>query len=69
MKIRTLFTRHADGSWEPTQELTITIPPAGKVAIAPGERFRPGELFMGVDIGTLCEQDVDVWSKKDADVS
>ncbi len=60
MKIRTFFTRHADGSWEPTQELTITTPDAEKVAIAPGERFRPGVLFQGVDIGALCEQDADV---------
>ena len=60
MKIRTFFTRHADGSWEPTQELILRIPAAGKVAIAPGDRFRPGVLLMGVDIAALCEQDTDV---------
>ncbi len=57
MKVRDLFVQHPDGSYEPTQQITIQGP-NGKVALGPGVRLRAGVRFMGIDILEILDQDI-----------
>lgn len=56
MRIRDYFRQNQDGSWEPTQPVTIQAA-GGSVSLAPGARFIRGTQFMGVDIAELCDRD------------
>ena len=58
MKVRDIFIQHPDGSYEPTQQLTIQGPNGQKIALNPGVRFRPGVSFMGIDILEILDKDI-----------
>ena len=49
------FKKNADGSWNPTRELTFTSP-KGPMTMRPGVSFRPGVPFSGVDMATVLDQ-------------
>ncbi|MBI2067418.1 MAG: hypothetical protein HYT77_05340 [Deltaproteobacteria bacterium] len=59
MKVRDFFVQHADGSYEPKQQLTLQGP-NGKVTLGPGVRLRAGVRFMGIDILEILDQDIQV---------
>lgn len=59
-KIRQYFTRHPDASWEARVPVTINRPGKASVTINPGDRYRRGVLFYGLDIADLCERDADI---------
>ena len=50
-----LFIRNADGSYSPTKQLDI-----GGVPMDTSIRFFPGVAYMGVDIATYIDKQLDV---------
>jgi len=49
------FRKNPDGSWTTTKQVTIEGP-SGKVVLAPGQTFREGAQFMGLDLASLLNE-------------
>jgi hypothetical protein len=50
------FARNSDGSWICLEPATVTHP-AGRIQVAEGSRFHPGESFMGIDLVRWLEDE------------
>lgn len=53
--VRDAFWRNDDGSWICIDPITIEHP-AGRVQVSPGTTLRPGVPFMGVDLTTWLDE-------------
>jgi hypothetical protein len=49
------FTRDADGAWTCIAPCTLEHP-KGRIQVAPGARFTPGTIFMGVDLARWLDE-------------
>jgi hypothetical protein len=50
------FRESDNGLWTPNHHITINGP-SGEVTISPALSFRAGLAFMGVDLGTMLDQE------------
>ena len=53
--VRNAFWRNEDGSWICIDPVTIDHP-HGRMEVAPGTMLKPGVPFMGIDLATWLEQ-------------
>ena len=53
--VRNAFWRNEDGSWICIDPITIDHP-YGRMEVAPGTMLKPGVPFMGIDLATWLEQ-------------
>ena len=49
------FVRHPGGAWECVAPAEF-VSPRGRMQVAPGSRFTPGTIFMGVDIARWLDE-------------
>jgi hypothetical protein len=57
-KVTGSFWRNADGSWICTEPVTL-YHSLGRMQVAPGSTFKPGEFFMGVDLALWLDNQAD----------
>jgi hypothetical protein len=57
-KVTGSFWRNADGSWVCTEPVTL-YHAYGRMQVAPGSAFKPGECFMGVDLAVWLDDQAD----------
>ena len=48
------FQPNGDGTWTSTRPVTIQVP-TGELQIGPGQTFRRGIQFMGLDVATWLD--------------
>ena len=51
---RRAFCKNSDGSWTCTHAATLYTP-VGRIQVARGRRFFPGDTFMGFDVASWLE--------------
>jgi hypothetical protein len=57
LDVRRAFWRNEDGSWICIDPVTIDHP-KGRMQVAPGMTFRPGMLYMGVDLASWLDEEL-----------
>jgi hypothetical protein len=50
-----LFHHDADGSWNVTEPVTLQ-PAEGPIPLKPTDKFKPGTLFAGFDLGAALDK-------------
>ncbi len=56
--VRSFFWRNEDGSWICIDPVTLDHP-HGRVQVAPGTTLRPGVPYMGVDMATWLDEQLE----------
>ena len=55
MNLIEAFRQNADGSWSCVRPTTLEHP-AGRIQVTPGNTFRKGTSFMGIDVAEWLDQ-------------
>jgi hypothetical protein len=51
------FVREPDGTWRCNEPAELYLPNGKRIQVAIGARFKRGQIFMGVDLARLLDEE------------